>query len=177
MIKARIDIGTKELAVLREIMLASPKNTRKRKMARIISAIMAVIMGVCTFVNVLDRTMGHAFIDLAFTIFFVWIIAGGAKFYQDFIYKKVQSKADSKLKSGFREYDFDEDGVTVSSDLGCGLNKWDAFKYWGEFNDFIYLKMIDNRAILVKKSDLSNADCEALRSLLNTHLTQEMTIQ
>lgn len=57
-IKTKIDIGTKELSVLREIMLASPENTRKRKIARIGSVIMAVIMGVFTVVNVLDRTMG-----------------------------------------------------------------------------------------------------------------------
>lgn len=54
MIKTKIDIGTKELSVLREIMLASPENTRKRKIARIGS----VIMGGFTVVNVLDRTMG-----------------------------------------------------------------------------------------------------------------------
>lgn len=58
MIKTKIDIGAEELSVLREIMLASPENTRKRKIARIGSVIMAVIMGVFTVVNVLDRTMG-----------------------------------------------------------------------------------------------------------------------
>lgn len=35
MIRIRIEIGEKELSVLREIMLASPKNIRKRKAARI----------------------------------------------------------------------------------------------------------------------------------------------
>lgn len=177
MIKTKLDIGAEELSVLREIMLASPKNTRKRKIVQILSAIMAVLMGIFTFVNVLDRTMGYAVIGLLFTIFFVWVVAGGARFYQDFIYKKVQSKADSKLKTGFREYDFDENGVTVLSDFSSGLNKWAAFQCWGEFKGFIYLKMIDNRAVLVKTSDLSTTDCETLRTMLNTHLTQEMTIQ
>lgn len=177
MIKTKIDIGTKELSVLREIMLASPENTRKRKIARIGSVIMAVIMGGFTVVNVLDRTMGYAVIGLVFTIFFVWVIAGGAKSYQDFIYIKAQSKADKKLKTGFREYDFDENGVTVLSDFSSGLNKWDAFQCWGDFQEYIYLKTIDNRAILVKKSDLSSADSEALLSLLNSHLMKETTIK
>ena len=38
---------------------------------------------------------------------------------------------DNNLTSGRREYCFDTNGITVSSDIGNGTNNWNAFKCWG----------------------------------------------
>lgn len=177
MIKAKTEITQNEVSVIREIMLASPKNLNKRKLARVFSAIMSIIMVIYTVACFLDRAIVYSLLGLAFTVFFVWVTLGGAAFYQEFIYKKLQNKIDDKLKSGSREYRFDDDGVTVSSEFGCGISNWDAFKCWGIFKEYVYLKRIDNQLILVKKRNLSKEDYEALLSILNTHLAQEELYQ
>ena len=173
MIKTKMEISQEEITVLREIMMANPQNVEKRKWARIICAVMAVIMCIYTVACFLDQAIGDSVIGLAFTIFFIWVTTVGATFYQETIYKKVQDKADDRLKSGVRECVFDSDGVTVSSEVGCGTYKWDAFQCWGVFKDYIYLKRIDNQMVLVKKSSLFKEDYDALVSLLNTYLTKE----
>lgn len=173
MIKTKMEISQEEITVLREIMMANPKNVKKRRWARIICAVMSAIMCIYTIACFLDQSIGYSLIGLAFTIFFIWVTTVGATFYQETIYKKVQDKADDRVKSGVREYVFDFDGVTVSSDVGWGTHKWDAFQCWGVFKDYIYLKRIDNQMVLVKKSNLFKEDYEALMSLLNTYLTQE----
>lgn len=89
----------------------------------------------------------------------------------------MQKNTDDKLKSGSREYSFDDEGVTVSSEFGCGISKWAAFKCWGIFKEYVYLKRIDNQLILVKKHNLTKEDYETLLSILNTHLAQEELYQ
>lgn len=173
MIKAKLEIGQEEVSALREIMMANPKNVKKRKYVRIFSVIMAIVMAICTVVCFLEDAFGYSLLGLVFIIFLAWVTLGGATFYQDFIYKKLQNKTDGKLKSGMREYSFDLDGVTVTSEVGYGLNKWEAFKCWGIFKEYVYLKRIDNQMILLKKNDLSKEDYEVLLSLLNTYLTEE----
>ena len=173
MIKTKMEISQEEIKVLREIIMANPKNVKKRRWARIICAVMAVIMCIYTVTCFLDKAIGNSVIGLAFTIYFIWVTTVGSTFYQDTIYKKVQDKADDRLMSGVREYVFDSDGVTISSELGYSTYKWVAFQCWGVFNDYIYLKKIDNLMVLVKKSSLLKEDYEALMSLLNTYLTQE----
>ena len=173
MIKTKIEITPKEESALREIMMASPVNARKRKRVRIISAIISIIMVIYTIISFSIHAYENLLLGFAFTIFFAWATIGGIVFWQNFIYKKMQNKLDNKLKSGFREYTFDIDGVTISSKFGCGLNKWETFKCWGIFKEYIYLRKIDNQMILVKKNNLSKEDFKALLSLLNSHLTQE----
>ena len=151
MIKTKIEITPKEESALREIMMASPVNARKRKRVRIISAIISIIMVIYTIISFSIHAYENLLLGFTFTIFFAWAAIGGVVFWQNFIYKKMQNKLDSKLKSGFREYNFDVDGVTISSEFGCGLNKWEAFKCWGIFKEYIYLRKIDNQMILVKK--------------------------
>lgn len=173
MIQTKIEITPKEEAALREILMANPVNANKRKRVRIISAIISIIMAIYTIISFSIHAYENLLLGFAFTIFFAWATIGGIVFWQNFIYKKMQNKLDNKLKSGFREYTFDIDGVTISSKFGCGLNKWEAFKCWGIFKEYIYLRKIDNQMILVKKNNLSKEDYETLLSLLNSYLTQE----
>lgn len=66
---------------------------------------------------------------------------------------------DNNITSGRREYCFDTNGITVSSDIGNGTNNWNAFKCWGIFKNYIYIKSINNSIILVNQNDLSNNSC------------------
>lgn len=71
MIKAKTEITQNEVSVIREIMLASPKNVNKRKLVRVFSTIMSIIMVIYTVTCFLDRAIGYLLLGLAFTIFFV----------------------------------------------------------------------------------------------------------
>lgn len=173
MIQAKIEINQEELSILREIMMANPINVKKRKRSRIIFASMAIVMAIYTIVHFLNHSSGNSLLALTLTVFFTWAATSGVVFYQNFIIKKQQNKANDKLKSGGREYNFDIDGVTILSEIGWGLNKWEAFKCWGIFKEYVYLKRIDNQMLLVKRTDLPKEDYEALLSLLNTNLVQE----
>ena len=84
-----------------------------------------------------------------------------------------QPKMDNKLTSGKREYCFDTDGVAVSSDIGNGTNHWNAFKCWGIFRNYIYIRTIKNEMVLVNQNDLSENDVKELKSLLSQNLKEE----
>lgn len=177
MIKTKIEISEEEVAALREIMMASPKNVKKRKRVRVISAIMSIVMAIYIVISFVIHAYAYLLFGFVFAIFFVWMTINGGAFLQNLVYKKAQNRMDDRLKSGLREYHFDMDGVTVSSEFGCSLNKWDVFKCWGIFKEYIYLRKIDNQMILVKKSNLLKEDYENLLSLLNTYLTEEKLLQ
>lgn len=130
-------------------------------------------LAIYTIVHFLNHSLGNSLLALTLAVLFAWAATSGVVFYQNFIIKKQQNKANDKLKSGRREYNFDIDGVTILSEIGCGLNKWEAFKCWGIFKEYVYLKRIDNQMLLVKRTDLPKEDYETLLSLLNTNLVQE----
>lgn len=115
----------------------------------------------------------HGIIGLLFSVFFIWIIINGANTFQKKVINIVHSKMDNKLTSGKREYCFDTDGITVSSDIGNGTNHWNAFKCWGIFRNYIYVRTIKNEMILVNQNDLSESDVKELKSLLSQNLKEE----
>ena len=90
----------------------------------------------------MNSRIGYGIIGLLFSVFFIWIIINGANTFQKKVINIVHSKMDNKLTSGKREYCFDTDGITVSSDIGNGTNHWNAFKCWG-FNPRIFLSFIE----------------------------------
>ena len=154
MVRYNIEIGQQEQDILKEIVLASDKNVKKRKFATGLSSVMAVIM-------------------LIYTILCFMNIINGANTFQKKVINIVHSKMDNKLTSGKREYCFDTDGITVSSDIGNGTNHWNAFKCWGIFRNYIYVRTIKNEMILVNQNDLSESDVKELKSLLSQNLKEE----
>ena len=128
MVRYSIEIGQQEQDILKEIVLASDKNVKKRKFATGLSSVMAVIMLIYTILCFMNSRIGYGIIGLLFSVFFIWIIINGANTFQKKVIDIVHSKMDNKLTSGKREYCFDTDGITVSSDIGNGTNHWNAFK-------------------------------------------------
>ena len=118
MIQAKIEINQEELSILREIMMANPINVKKRKRSRIIFASMAIALAIYTIVHFLNHSLGNSLLALTLAVLFAWAATSGVVFYQNFIIKKQQNKANDKLKSGRREYNFDIDGVTILSEIG-----------------------------------------------------------
>lgn len=74
------------------------------------------------------------------------------------------------MKSGVREYEFSENGVAIRSEIGRSENKWSAFKLWGTYEDYIYLRRVDDGMILVDKGNLSGDDVDELVALLNANI-------
>ncbi|MDO4288651.1 MAG: YcxB family protein [Eubacterium sp.] len=175
MLKVKIEIGQEEAAAVRELALLSPEIAKKRKPIRVLSVIAVVLMGFAAVINFLNHSLGYALLGLILAIIFGWLAFDKGIAFQNFILKKHQNKSDNRLISGFREYHFDDDGVGVSSEIGQSTNKWDAFKYWGIFKNYIYLRRLDNQILLVKISDLSKEDYALLISILEAHLTQTKT--
>ena len=159
--------------ILKEIVLASDKNVKKRKFATGLSSVMAVIMLIYTILCFMNSRIGYGIIGLLFSVFFIWIIINGANTFQKKVINIVHSKMDNKLTSGKREYCFDTDGITVSSDIGNGTNHWNAFKCWGIFRNYIYIRTIKNEMVLVNQNDLSENDVKELKSLLSQNLKEE----
>ncbi len=173
MINTKIEIGQEETNTLIEIMLASPINVKKRKIGRILSVIGLIAMLFYTILVFSMHKYVSSFVGIVVVIFFAWLTINGGLALQKYVYKVMEKKLDDKLKSGVREYDFDANGVSVVSEIGSGINNWNAFKSWGIFKEYIYLKRYDNQMILVKKQKLSKEDLEELLMLLKTNVTED----
>ena len=106
MVRYSIEIGQQEQDILKEIVLASDKNVKKRKFATGLSSVMAVIMLIYTILCFMNSRIGYGIIGLLFSVFFIWIIINGANTFQKKVINIVHSKMDNKLTSGKREYCF-----------------------------------------------------------------------
>lgn len=175
MIKTKLNLGSDEFKVIREIILAHPKIQRSRKFCQIVCIIGAIIMGIDTLTSFLDHLTGNALISLVLVIIFIWGAKVGLYYEQDLIFKIIQNKSLDNLKNGTIEYIFDSDGVTTISEpeYVTSKYKWDAFQWWCVFKNYIYLQTSTKKIVLVKKSNLTPEDYESLISLLSTHVQQK----
>jgi hypothetical protein len=170
MVKYKFEITQKELDALIDILLANEKNTKKRKRGRIAFAVLAIITLLLAVRSYLHFRYAFAVFYVVLCIWCIFMATIGEKLEQKLVLKKIQSNADEKLKSGVREYCFDENGVTIDSETGYGVYKWDAIKRWGTYQDYIYLKRIDEGTILVDKKALSDSEADELQKLLNANV-------
>ena len=63
-----------------------------------------------------------------------------------------------------------KNGVTIDSETGHTKSNWNAFKLWGIYKNYIYVRRIDDGMILINKNDLSNSAADELEALLNTNV-------
>ena len=99
MVRYSIEIGQQEQDILKEIVLASDKNVKKRKFATGLSSVMSVIMLIYTTLCFMNSRIGYGIIGLLFSVFFIWIIINGANTFQKKVINIVHSKMDNKLTS------------------------------------------------------------------------------
>lgn len=86
---------------------------------------------------------------------FIAILGYTAKDFQRYVLKKSEKLLDKSFRSGIVEYTFDTKGITISSNIGESINYWNAFKEYGTFGEYIYVKRKDNKMILIDKNDLT----------------------
>jgi hypothetical protein len=65
-----------------------------------------------------------------------------------------------------RRYTIDQEGVEISSELGEGHYRWNAFKSWGMMNHYIYLERVDEQIVLIDRDKLSQTEFNELEELL-----------
>lgn len=175
MIVYKTDLTDEKRKTLIEIALESQKNIRKRK----------VIMPICAIFAVLEIPIGLYFcikgayssgIFLLICGFIMLFLAFKAKNFQRFALRMVEKQADKQkdraFQEGIVEYVFDDEGIIVKSQVGNGQNYWSAFKEYGNFGKYIYIKRKDNQTILVDKNDLTSNEIDELLSLLSNNINR-----
>ncbi len=164
------DEGRKALV---EIALESPKNIRKRKVIMPISAILAVLGIPNGLYFCINGAYSYGIVTLICS-FIMLFIAFKAKDFQRFVLRKRQEKEEKEKGVEFREgtveYIFDNEGITVKSQVANGLNYWTGFKEYGSCGKYIFIKSKDNHFVLVDKNDLTSNEMDELLSLLSNKL-------
>ncbi len=170
MVKCKIEITQRELDTLIEVLLLSKETGKKRMIGRIVFAIIAFLTARLTVRCYFYYKFGSAVIFGALCAFSVFMATVGAKLEQKLILKKAQNKADDRMKSGVREYGFSESGVTIDSELVHSESAWSAFKMWGTYKEYIYLRRIDDGMLLINKNSMTDDERNELVALLNTNI-------
>lgn len=170
MVKCKIEITQKELDALIEIWLLSEKNVKKRMIGRIVFAIVAIFTALLAVRGYFYYKVGTVAMFGALCVFSVFMATVGATLEQKLILKKAQNKADDRMKSGVREYGFSESGVMIDSEFVHSESDWNAFKLWGTYKDYIYLRRIDDGMILIKKDSMTGDERNELVALLNANV-------
>ena len=168
MIRCKTEITQRELDALVEIELSSEKNVKKRKISRIVfigSTILLALLAANFHYNV-----AWTMILCVLCVFTIFMATIGVKLEQKIILKMLQNKMDEKMKSGVREYEFNEKGVIIDSKIGHSENEWSVFKLWGTYKDYIYLKKFNDSIVLVNKNSLSDDNLNELITLLSTNV-------
>ena len=65
---------------------------------------------------------------------------------------------------------FSEESISIKSEIAEGVNLWTAYKDWGFYENYIYIRNLSNQVILVRQSELSAEDHAWLVDLLTRHL-------
>ena len=171
MIRCKTEITQRELDALVEIELSSEKNAKKRKISRIIFIVSAILLALLALlVANFHYNVAWIMILCILCVFTIFMATIGVKLEQKMILKMLQNKMDEKMKSGVREYEFNEKGVIIDSKIGRSENEWSVFKLWGTYEDYIYLKKFNDSIVLVNKNGLSDDNLNELITILSTNV-------
>lgn len=166
MVQYKLEVSKQELDTLIEMQLQSPGNKKRRKFSRILFTIAMILMLYLIVRSIQWKLKQYTVLCLVLFAFMAWFTTVGLYTCQKLILKKAQGRLDKRATSGEIEYEFDEDGVVIRNGFSYGEMQWDAFKEWGTFKDYIYLKLANEQIILIKKDVLPEEDKEELIALL-----------
>ena len=170
MLEYEIEIGKEERDALLEITLQSDVYRKRRKVVTITSVIMCII---CLPSGMLSFMLGRAEMGSLFMILwaaFLYFACDGKKVQQRARLKRFYANAQKALVSGHRKYIFSEESISIKSEIAEGVNLWTAYKDWGFYENYIYIRNLSNQVILVRQSELSAEDHAWLVDLLTRHL-------
>lgn len=165
MVKYRSEAGEREQRILAQIALSTPKSVKKRKIAVAVSAIFCAAYAVLAAYNFSLGYTQNGIWQLAISVIFL-ALALSAKILQRRLVLWVMKKSAKSAVGGEVEYVIDDDGVEITSSLGTGKNNWSAFNRCGEQDGYIYLIRLDNKAVLIDKSRLTQEELKELERLL-----------
>lgn len=169
MISYKMDLTDVKRKKAIEIALESQGNIRKRKRIIPICCILAILeIAIGLYLCVKGAYVSG--ISILILGFFILCLAFKAKEFQRFVLMKTEKLIDASVREGIVEYVFDNDGIKIKSQMGCGENYWNAFKEYGHFGEYIYVKRKDNKIILVDKNDLTSSEIDELLSLFSNNI-------
>lgn len=169
MVQCKIKVGKQEQEIIKEIVLQSPVNIKKRQRMIPICRFMSVLcfLGVAYAWIAESVLMGLSMFILC--IFFIVFSFSGAEKLQKSVISGMMKKIDQEKYPDETEYIFDHDGIQINSEKGSGINYWKAFKCYGMIKNYIYIKRFDNQIALVDKEKLTPEKLCELEELLKAN--------
>ncbi len=147
-----------------EIAYKHPANRRRQRQIRRLFAVLgsaSLLFGL--FLISQDFSLGRTLLICALIYFVMLLILPKAQKHR---LRKQMIEADQSFSYDSIDYRFAQDGVSISSSLGESQLRWDAFCSYEVDDGFLCLMRRDNHIILVKLSELPQADQEALLQLI-----------
>lgn len=169
MVSYQMDLNDEQRAVAIEVALASPGNVRRR---RIGGPVLVVLGALLVVIGALLLGSGSDVLGVAYLVLGAAAIVLGARAraFQRFVLRRAETLVDEAFRSGEVRYSFDEDGVTVDSQVGHGVSYWPSFTEWGTMGDYLYLRRGDNKLVLVDGGELAPGELEEVRALVERHV-------
>ena len=169
MVSYQMDLNDERRAVAIEVALESPGNVRRRRIggpALVVLGALLVAIGALLLGSGSD-VLGVAYLVLGAAAI---VLGARARAFQRFVLRRAETLVDDAFRSGEVRYSFDEDGVTVDSQVGHGVSYWPSFKGWGTMGDYLYLRRGDNKLVLVDCRELAPEELEEVRALVERHV-------
>ncbi|HJA28938.1 MAG TPA: YcxB family protein [Candidatus Olsenella pullicola] len=169
MVSYQMDLNDERRAAAIDVALASPGNVRRRRIGGPILVVLGVLL---VAIGVLFLGSGSDVLDVAYLVLgAVAIVLGArARAFQRFVLRRAETLVDDAFRFGEVRYTFDEDGVTVDSQVGHGVSYWPSFREWGTMGDYLYLRRGDNKLVLVDCRELAPDELEEVRALVERHV-------
>lgn len=171
MVQYKIKVGKKEQEqeIIKEIVLQSPVNIKKRQRMIPISRFMSVWCFLSVVHAWITESVLMGLFMFILCIFFIVFSFSGAEKLQKSIISRMIKKVGQEQDPGETEYIFGHDGIQINSEKGSGINYWKAFKCYGIIKNYIYIKRFDNQIALVDKEKLTPEKLCELEELLKAN--------
>lgn len=170
MVIYRMELDEEKRRAAIEVALESPDNVRRRRIGGGILAVLGVLLVLESLLLLAMRGPSGPRIALLFLGAVALGFGVRARAWQRFVMRHAERLLDESLRSGVTSYSFDDDGVTIDSQLGHSLCFWPSFREWGAKGPYLYLRRADNRLVLVERGALSQGELAELIRLLETHV-------
>ena len=170
MVIYRMELDEEKRRAAIEVALESPDNVRRRRIGGGILAVLGVLLVLESLLLFAMRGPSGPRVALLFLGAVALGFGVRARAWQRFVMRRAERLLDESLRSGVTSYSFDDDGVTIDSQLGHSLCFWPSFREWGAKGPYLYLRRADNRLVLVERGALSQGELAELIRLLEAHV-------
>lgn len=170
MVQCEMTLGPFEEDILKKLALRDPDYLKRRRRYYIICLVICALSLFTTIFQFATGNQSGAMGYLVYLILFVLVcfvlqplIARGRL---NASYRNM----DPRIRYGTRHLTFEEDGVTITSELSCGKRYWNGFRYWGTIDHYLYILLVGNTVILVDQNKLSEEELLELKALVGKYV-------